>query len=286
MILVRRDIPPHFEPHVEHTHEPPARMMRRIFSPVPKMYLYFMGVVVVMAILAPFWLAVVSERFGRKPIIISDETPNTTPSWSHVDTRPRNDATTTETPISPLDQFEGIHLNATRESLEPRFALYLKNTRGMTPEIYEARDARGIERLTAYFYNGELKEFVAVQPPRLITPEELLRTLRIQYGDPADWTQGEGAPTPATVPGIEAGRYAEYALYRQFSWHNDNDRLDVTVFYTTPDPVTCQSLLVVHTSAAKWLKNAREALTPLADLPSTPPPTETHRADAPPRLFP
>lgn len=221
--------------------------MRRIFSPVPNSFLYLAGILIVGAILAPFWLSELGTAGSGQRYIISEDAPDMRPAWAKTNqfaappvVAPR------EATVTPLDQFEGIQLGVSRESLERRFTFYLKNTRGMSPEIYEARDARGMERLTAYFYQNELREFVAVMPPRVTTPDEWLRLLRIQYGEPQDWSQGDGTPGAAGVPGIEAGRYERFGGYRFFVWSDGEHRLEATIYFTTTDPVTCESMLVVR----------------------------------------
>jgi DNA-directed RNA polymerase subunit RPC12/RpoP len=288
-LLVHREGQPVGGTHHAHSHPIPRREMRRIFTPVPNVFLYLVGLLIVLGILAPFWLAEVGGQFGRKQIIISDETPDTTPAWSHTKPLAASSSTDEETPTTPLDQFEGIHLNAPRESLEHRFTLYLKNTRGMLPEIYEARDARGIDRLTAHFYNNELKEFIVVLPPKLITPDELLRSLRVQYGEPNDWSKGEETPVAgiggALVSDLEPKRYAEFGQYRRFSWYNDNDRLEATIYFTTTDPVTCESLVIIHVSAKSWLDAYRPVAIPVAAEPTNAPPVATGTTGIP-RLFP
>ncbi len=179
--------------------------------------------------------------------------------------------------MTPLDQFEGIQLGVSRESLDRRFTFYLKNTRGMLPEIYEARDARGIDRLTVYFYQNELREFVAVMPVRVSTPDEWLRHLRIQYGEPDDWSHGESTPVAAGVPGIEVGRYERFGLYRYFMWRDEDHRLEATIYFTTTDPVTCESLLVVR-GRLVTIDNPLLAAPPEQDAP----PVQSEM----PRLFP
>jgi hypothetical protein len=71
-------------------------------------------------------------------------------------------------------------------------------------------------------------------------------------------------------------------LYRRFLWYNEEDRLTATVYYTIPDPVTCESLLVVHVAAASWLAEARRQIAPVAEIPAPAPVSNGET----PRLFP
>jgi hypothetical protein len=186
-----------------------------------------------------------------------------------------------------LDQFEGVQLGVSRESLERRFALYLKNTRGMVPEIYEAREARGMDRLVVYFYQDQLREFVVVMPARVATAEEWLRMLRIQYGEPLDWSQGEQTPAAAGVPGSEGGRYERFGLYRHFVWSDGVHRLEATIFFTTTDPVVCESFLVMRGRMAEEGRSWLNVPLTKEPLPAPSPlPREPVAGSEQPRLFP
>jgi len=261
-------------------HQPSRREMRRIFSPVPNTALYAAGLVLVAAILAPFWLGELGQASRGRRFVISEDAPDTRPAWALTNSlaAPAPSAAQ-EATVTPLDQFEGIQLGVSRESLERRFTFYRTNTRGMVPEIYEARDARGIERLTAYFYQNELREFVAVLPARVSTPDEWFRQLRVQYGEPADWSQGETTPEAAGVPGVEAGRYERFGLYRYFAWSDSEHRLEATIYFTSTDPVTCESVLVVRGR----MREPAGALLPVATSEETSP---TNSAPQTPHLFP
>src|SRR5262245_28940214 len=103
-----------------HPHHLPRRQIRRIFHPVPKTFAYFVGILAVLALLAPFWLVAVSDRFGRKPIIINEEVPINTPPWSQTNL-PASQSPEMPVSLGSIDQFQGVRIDAPRETLEHWF---------------------------------------------------------------------------------------------------------------------------------------------------------------------
>lgn len=279
--------PPHTV-HREHERSSPpaaARSLRRVYQPIASPWLYLAGLMLVLAITAPFWLGLF-ETSSSPPVVFPAEPQSSPTPWS----RPENEPARRTFSTTPLDQFEGIYLDAPREALERRFAFHRRNTRGMEPEIFEGRGGQGLEWVVMYFYQNRLKEFWAAQPPRVATVDEALRLLRIQYGEPMDWASGEGAPG-RSVPGwplgeAETARYERFGQFRRFLWRDDQHELSVTIHFTTTDPVTCESVVVAHITAHAWLaEHRRKVVSPKLpageSVPSTTMPTGT-----PPRWFP
>lgn len=276
--------------------------VERIFEPFPKPVLYLFGVVLVLALLAPFWLANIGDRFKDSEVVISQDLEGlpepVTPTRSSL---PSTGPARLPTLDVDLDHYAGIRLGSSREDLQARFGLRLKNTRGMQPEIYEATDVPHADLVTFSFYDNELKEFTLVQPEQRTTPLTIVRELRDRLGEPTGWNDEE---TPAIAIGggaasrpqgardaaeLLAARLQRFPYRQQVVWQNAAHRLVATVYYSSKLPVDCLSVLSVHVSAYAWLNNhaaqatvaGEEAGSPM--LPSTPPPS----AEPPPqRLFP
>lgn len=272
MIAIRHGEQPHHQHH-RSAPAPGARSLRRVYQPIASPWLYLAGLLMVLAITAPFWLGLFEGSSGP-PVVFTDEQPaaDATP-W----TRPSTEPNRRLAPISPLDQFEGLYIDAPREALERRFTLHRRNTRGMEPEIYEGRGGQGIDWVVMYFYQNRLKEFLVIQSPRVATVDEILRLFRIQYGDPVDWSDGEGTPG-RTITGwplgeSETARYERFGLFRRFLWRDDQHELSVAIHFTSTDPVTCESMVIARLSAHAWLsQHHRSVVTPEpATTPSTSP---------------
>ncbi|MCS7048392.1 MAG: hypothetical protein NZ483_03730 [Verrucomicrobiae bacterium] len=264
---------------------PPARSLRRIYQPIASPWLYLAGLMLVLAITAPFWLGLFESPSGP-PVVFTEESPQETTPWS----RPNTEPSRRTAPLSPLDQFEGLYLDAPREALERRFTLHRRNTRGMEPEIYEGRGGQSMDWVVMYFYQNRLKEFLVIQTPRVATVDEILRLLRIQYGEPADWSDGEGSPA-RTVAGwplseSDSARYDRFALFRRFLWRDDQHELSVAIHYTSSDPVTCESVVIARCSAHAWLSQHHRHAVPVESTTSDPPPASSATNDLPTRWFP
>src|ERR1019366_1143098 len=171
---------------------------------------YLFGAALVVLLLAPFWLEYFTGTSDRPPVLAGEPDNPVRPTLS---------ATNAPGPATPGSELAGSHsyesyadinLDTPRDVLQARFKLHLKNTRGMRPEIYEANDEPAFQRLTAYFYNNELKEFILVQPQRATTPLKLVRELRQQFGEPTDCADTSGqAPLGGTTSPAAIGAASE-----------------------------------------------------------------------------
>ena len=142
---------------------------------------YGAGVLFVLLVLLPFWLYLFRDRYQSHPVLLSDDTATLTISEAS--------RTNVATPVfeetrpakSSLDQFHGVQLDASRDDLQQRFPLRLRNTLGMEPEIYDAHKAGDAESMTAYFYKNGLKEFSMPLTADLLALTEGRSTLFISH---------------------------------------------------------------------------------------------------------
>jgi len=283
------------------------RMLRRIFEPIPRPLAYLVGAALVLAVLAPFWVYLLKERFDRRPPVLSDDA-SSIPVPPAAETNPpppvleepRTESTT------GIDEFHGIRLNTNLEGLQRRYNVRLQNTRGMVPEIYGAMRVGDVDSLTVHFYNNLLKEFWADMRERRVAPEEVEKELRDRYGEPRDRIvrsggQGDerlGLGLSSAAGAIKAGPGREKKLARfpyrvEIAWGDDETLTEATIYYTSPTPTTCSSLLTMHISAARWLDSNRPQIGSAAapsstSATSTPGQTNAVPAPAvpPKRLFP
>jgi DNA-directed RNA polymerase subunit RPC12/RpoP len=253
--------------------EPEARRaqasLRRVFEPIPRPLAYLAGVAVILVIMAPFWLYLLKDGYRRRTIVPSDDTAAIVvpPSTSVPPAAPVFDET--RPPAITLDQFRGVRLDASREDLQERFNLRLQNTRGMEPEIYEARRAGDVDQITAYFYGNLLKEFSIVQREKRMGADSVEHDLIELFGPPEQRTEGAAtvasAPLGAGLPSLgvaenpddRARKFSAFPHRRGLVWTDANNRVEATIYYTSPDPALCASMLSVHLSADKWLQSNR-----------------------------
>lgn len=245
---------------------PTEKTWRRVFEPIPKPALYIAGSLVALVLLSPFWVYLIQERYTRNPIFLSEDTTNIVRSASSTTnaTTPVFDANA-PAPIM-LDQFRGVRLETGREELQRRFNLRLQNTRGMEPEIYEANRSGDIERITAYFYSGVLKEAALVLREQRGAPDIAQKELVEQFGPTSAQTDGPnrsaGSSSGLTAPSLAGGDTTDelmrkinaYPFRRDLLWINDRFRVQATVYYTSVDPAQGTVLLSVNLSAAAWLR--------------------------------
>jgi len=283
---VRPEVPPtaNMRPHI-----PSDRSLRRIFEPLPRGFVYVIGAVIVVAILAPFWLVLISDRVSERPPLISADADNLPPPLPPSTPSPTPGKTEIITLPATFDQYQSVRLDAPRDALDRRFVLHLKNTRGMTPEIYESSPGPDVQRLTAAFYGNALKEFTLVFPRRSVTVNEVLQELRRELGEPRDWSETRGRERGGFGLALGGGgdEWERYPYRRQFSWFDNESRLDATIHYTATDPQECVSVLVVQVAATRWLA-ANQAVVSGADVvPSRGPVSpESNEPDGALRLFP
>jgi DNA-directed RNA polymerase subunit RPC12/RpoP len=282
---------------------PTQRTMKRIFDPIPRPAAYLAGVVFILVILSPFWIYLFQERFERRRILLSPDV--STNGIPQITTETNVDEPVLEVarnePTVALDQYRGVRLDAAREDLQRRFSLRLQNTRGMVPEIYEASKVGDIEQMTAHFYNNALKEFFLLMRQQRAIPDAIEKELRDELGEPKERSEqtnttataaiGTGLSGTLGVPGSrdETGsKLAGLSHQRYLAWNNERNRIDATIYYSSPDPAQCTSMLAVHVSATQWLDANRSRLSAVV-----PPPDLLERSNAarpeaepPKRLFP
>ena len=276
--------------------------LRRVFEPIPRPLAYLAGVVVILLIMAPFWLYLFKDSYGRRRIVPSDDAaaivvPPVTSSAT-VATPPVFDET--HPPPVTLDQYHGVRLEASRDDLQRRFNLRLQNTRGMEPEIYQAYKVGDIEQMTAYFYGDLLKEFVIVHREKRAQPDAVEKDLVELFGQPEQRNEGDVTapftPLVSAVPSLGVGesaddlakRLAAFPRKRELAWSDANDRIEATIYYTSPDQSLCVSIVSLHVIASRWLKSNRPLIHSIA-----PPPTNLSEhtgipsePSEPKRLFP
>ena len=268
--------------------------LRRVFEPIPRPLAYLAGVVVILVIMAPFWLYLLKDSsYGRRNIVPSDDAgaivvppPTSAPPTAAVFDE-------TQPPAISFDQYRGVRLDASRDDLQGRFNLRLQNTRGMEPEIYAVHKAGDVVQMTAYFYGNLLKEFSTVQREKRAGVDAVEKDLIELFGSPAQRTEGAAAVASkslgAGLPSLGvaesaddlARKFSAFPLRRELVWTDANNRVEATIYYTSPDPAMCVSMLSVHVSAARWLASNRPLIGSVR-----PPTTNQPEPVAEKRLFP
>ncbi|HTS17211.1 MAG TPA: hypothetical protein VMP11_06525 [Verrucomicrobiae bacterium] len=278
------------------------RRLRRIFNPIPRPFVYLVGVALALAALAPFWLYLLKDRLEHQRPVLSDDAmslPMPTPASTET-TRPAPVIEEPhETVANSIDEFAGIRLNADIEQLQQHFALQLQNERGMVPEIYEASRIGKIDAVTMHFYNNRLKEFWVEMAERRVVPDTIERELTERFGQPTDRKiqtarQGDDSLSLALTTADHRfatdgqNKFARFPYRVDLLWSDEETTTRATIHYSSPKPETCVSILTVHVSAAQWLNNNRPELAASA-LSTTNAPDQTNQPPAaapPPRPFP
>ena len=250
---------------------PSERTMRRIFEPIPRPFAYLVGGVIVLAVLAPFWVYLLKEHISHRPPLLSDDASSiSVPSPLETNASPPAPEELRPESTSKIDEFQGIRLNSNREDLQRRFNLLLQNTRGMVPEIYEAGRNGDVNNVVLHFYNNSLKEFWVEMRERRVVPDQIEKELREQFGEPRERTLSSGGRGDAGLASslsnvtdmVNAGSERERKLaafpYRvAFMWLDGETRAEAILYYTSVRPALCSSLLILHATAARWLDNNR-----------------------------
>jgi hypothetical protein len=250
---------------------PDERTLRRIFEPIPRPFTFLVGGLIVLAILAPFWVYLLKERVVHRAPLLSDDAssisvppPVETNATPPVREEPPMEST------NKIDEFQGIRLNSNREELQRRFNLLLQNTRGMVPEIYEAGRDGDVNNVVLHFYNNSLKEFWVEMRERRVVPDQIEKELREQFGEPRERTVRSSGQSDvglgsslSNATGIgNAGsdrerKLAEFPYRVTFTWLDDETLIEATIYYTSVRPALCSSVLTLHATAARWLDNNR-----------------------------
>jgi DNA-directed RNA polymerase subunit RPC12/RpoP len=301
LAAAKHDAPPR-RPETEPDPRRAKASLRRVFEPIPRPLAYLAGVVVILVIMAPFWLYLLKDSYGRRRIVPSDDTsaiavPPVT-SVATMATSPVFDDT--RPPAITFDQYHGVRLDASRDDLQRRFNLRLQNTRGMEPEIYEAYKVGDVEQMTVYFYGNLLKEFVIVHREKRAAPDAVEKVLVELFGQPEQRNESNATaaatPLSSTLPGLGVGENANdptkelatFPLRRELVWSDANDRVEATIYYTSSDPGLCVSMLSMHVSAASWLKSNHPLIgsvpPPVTNSPEQP--STPAEQTQPKRLFP
>jgi hypothetical protein len=271
-----------------------SRVMKRVYDPLPPWTFYVAGIVLALALLSPFWVYLIQQKYHPASILLSEDTTNITASATSTNTEPQTPLLT-DTPGPPtpsLEQFHGLRLNENRDNVVHRFNLELQNTRGMEPEIYQGGKSENWEKVKTYFYGGLLKEFSMVCREQRVSAESVEKDLLEQCGDPLQRTDTENLRSTTRTLGLSSlpvgeekdditSRLTAFHYRRDLVWADSTNRVDATIYYSSKDPVLCTSMLSIHISAANWLKSRQQVgVTP----PAT---TNTVIAPEPPkRLFP
>lgn len=252
---------------------PSEQTWKRIFEPLPRPLIYGAGILLAAALLSPFWVYWVQERYGKNRVILSDDTEDlkVPPISQSNSTAPVISAP--DRPPTTLDQYHNVRLEANREDMQHRFNLRLQNTRGMEPEIYEATKGGDWDYLTANFYGGVLKEVHLIGYEQRVTPDFIQKDLIEQFGPPSEQSEINGPMPFASESGLDsikigvqgtgeglARKVAGLAFHRSMVWTDALYRAEATIHYTSADAAQSRSTLTLHLSAAAWLKN-RQPLT-------------------------
>ncbi len=251
--------------------QPSEQTLRRIFEPIPRPFAYLVGGVIVLAVLAPFWIYLLKERVvHRAPLLSDDASSISVPPPVETNGFPPVLEELHPESTSKIDEFQGIRLNSNREDFQRRFNLLLQNTRGMEPEIYEAGRDGDVDNVVLHFYNNSLKEFWVEMRERRVVPDQIEKELREQFGEPKERTARSGGQGDAGLGSslsnatgmVNAGsererKLAEFPYRVAFTWLDDETRAEATIYYTSVRPALCSSLLTLHATAARWLDNNR-----------------------------
>jgi hypothetical protein len=280
---------------------PTERTLRRIFEPIPRPVMYAAGLVLVLAIMAPFWLYLLHDRFQREKIFFSEDTESIElppATQTNLPAVVLEQPGREQTPV--LGQYRGIRLDSSREEQQRRFNLRLLNTRGMVPEIYEGATAGEVELVTMHFYQNQLKEFSVVVAEKRVAAEQVEKELREWFGEPQqvrDSTRAEAGGVGAVLPGaINVGRtetelerrLGSFPYRRMLTWFDETTRVEATIYFSSLDAAECVSALMVHVSAARWLETNRPRLGSMVVAPAGAAEEGGERspAEVPKRLFP
>ena len=175
-------------------------------------------------------------------------------------------ATTNTPPGRDLTLYNDVRLDTRRDIMEHRFGLTLQNTRGMRPEIYIGHNIGDIEMITAFFYDGLLKEATLVMRERPVPIETIQIELIDQYGEPQTRTYENGEAPISGLTGLHGivgnddlnGKLAELKHRRASLWTDGKVRLDTLIY--SDDTL---AVLQVHLAATDWLQANQSALRPV-----------------------
>jgi DNA-directed RNA polymerase subunit RPC12/RpoP len=247
------------ELHRKHQHA-----LQRVFDPIPKPVLYTLGAILGLVLLSPFWIALISNPIERTHLDLDDELAPSAGATNQARTAPAAPVFGTNQAVRvDLSQYAGIRLDTRREDLEFRFNLTLQNTRGMQPEVYVAYPAAEIQRLTAHFYNGMLREITLVMRERLASVDATQAQLVELYGQPREQKELSGENSGGALGGVGVPsdpltkKLASFSQRRLVVWADDQYRVEATIYYTNHDLPQPVSLLQIRLSSVAWLATAR-----------------------------
>ena len=138
----------------------------------------------------------------------------------------------------------------------------------MRPEIYTGHNIGDIEMITAYFYDGLLKEATLIMQERSVTTETIQIELIDQYGEPQSRTYENGEAPISGLTGLRGivsnddltAKLAGLKHRRASLWMDGKVRLDTLVYSNDRDTL---AVLQVHLAATDWLQANQSALRPV-----------------------
>ncbi len=236
---------------------PSEQTWKRVFEPVPRLLIYLVGMVLAAVLLSPFWVVWLQERYGRNPIILSEDTAGlTVPPMTNNTITPI--MTVPETPPTTLDQYHNVRLETGRDDVQHRFNLVLQNTRGMEPEIYEGNKGIEFERFTAHFYESTLKEVWLIRREQRTTAGAIQKDLVEQFNAPVEQSEITGPLSSRFLISFAVDEMTHkldnLAFHRSLTWTDAQYRVEATIHYSSADPTQCRSVLTLHMSSAAWMK--------------------------------
>ena len=225
---------------------------KRIFEPIPRSAAYAGGLLLIFLLTSPFWISDVMDSLQRRSPYVSHNTDGTAASTNAV-------------PARDLTLYNDVRLEAHRDIMEHRFGLTLQNTRGMRPEIYIGHNIGDIEMITAFFYDGLLKETTLVMRERPVTTETIQLELIELYGEPQTRTREESKTPQSGLTGLRGiagsddlnSKLANLKHRNSVLWTDGKVRLDALIYSGDADT---SAVLQVHLAATDWLQANQSAL--------------------------
>ncbi len=252
--------------------------MKKLLEAVPNTLIFVGCIGLVLALFSPFLLEMIGGRPKQGTITLQEDSENL-PGVTESETEPDRPSRAMQLlpAARPFNHHAGIILEEPAARLQERFIFRLVSKPQASPQVHEAHHQKGFEYLRASYYDGKLKEFVIVYPPRPASLDELAMELFTEFGEVPAWLRGREEDLTrvgqVTVELVE--KLLAYPNHRQLAWSDGDNRVDATIYSQTDPDGQSHSVLAVQVSAAQWIKEykAKRESGIAATLPDKPQPS-------------